>query len=361
MTQKRIGVIGWLSEFNNEYARTVAACDTNEARLAAWAKDHPDGLACRDYKEMLAAKLEAVFIATPNWLHAEMAIFFMRHGVHVFLEKPMGVNKAEIDAVLAAQQQAGVMCAIDFEWRASAGRQRVREIIRDGEIGELHGLELIHHRGGWVAEANGVWRTNPAQSGGLFFMEICHGLDMFRCVLGDITQVQSFSHPNVLPQYRDMPDNVVSHFWFANGKRGVIVSSHTSSVFNPPSFEKYHELGHDMAVIYLGTQGAIRMDCIRQQLLVVHYAEYHPDAPVGTRVEFRRREDFSHLGMNFFHDIGANQLCFLQALARGEPHHQDTLDAWKTHVVCLAAERSALTPGFPRIEIDYSPHLTIKS
>ena len=354
MTRKRIGVIGWLWDFNNEYARTVAACDTNEATIGAWAKEHPDGLASRDYKELLDARLDAVFISTPNWLHAEMATFFMRNGVHVFCEKPMGVNREEIDAVLAVQQQTGLMCAIDFELRVSSGLQRVREIVRSGEIGDLHGLEFIHHRGAWVAQGNGVWRTDPVRSGGLFFMEICHGLDMFRYMLGDVTQAQSFSHGNVLPQYHNMPDNVVTHLWFENGKMGTIVSSHTSSVFNPPAIEKYGMYGHDMAVVFLGTEGAVRMDCVRQQLLLVRYAEFHPDAPVGKRVEFNRLEDFSHVGMNFFHDIGANCQCFLKALATGVPHHQDTLDAWKTHVACLAAERSALTPGFPRIEIDYA-------
>jgi len=150
-----------------------------------------------------------------------------------------------------------------------------------------------------------------------------------------------------------MPDNVVSHFWFENGKMGTIVSSHTSSVYNS-LLARYDDHGHDMRVLFLGTTGAIRMNCITQQLLVVKYVEFHPDAPVGKRVECSRVENHSHLGMNFFHDIGDNQLHFMKALALGEAPHQDTLDAWKTHVVCIAAERSAMSPDFPRLTLDYT-------
>jgi len=353
MKQKRLGTIGWLRAIDNPFAKTVAVCDISKAKLKNWSDKHPSHQTFNDYREMVKADLDGVLISTPNWLHTEMATFFMEQGVDVFLEKPMGINRKEIDQTLAVQQATGRMCAIDFEFRVSKGLLRVKEIVESGEIGELQGIELMHHRGAWLAKGNGVWRTDPKRSGGLFFMEICHALDMMRCLMGDIEQVQSFRHSTVLPQYQDMPDNVVSHLWFEGGKKGTILSGHTSSVFDAVP-DQYEDMGHHMHINYLCTHGAIRLNCIQQSLLLVEYEDFHPDADIGKRVAFKRREDYRYHGMKVFHDIEANYQAFFKALAHGEPFHQSTLDAWKTHVACLDAERSAMDPESPRIRPDYT-------
>ncbi|MCF7853387.1 MAG: Gfo/Idh/MocA family oxidoreductase [Candidatus Pacebacteria bacterium] len=352
MRQQRIGVIGWLLHFDSPYGVTVAACDTNKEKLSAFTAKHPAVSAHTDYREMREkADLDAVVISTPNWLHQEMAEYFLRQGIPVFLEKPMGVNKAEIDSLLRTQKETGVTCAIDFEMRVSPGIVRARDIIAAGEIGDVRGIEFVHHRGAWLARGNNVWRTNPELSGGLFFMEICHEVDIFRQFAGEITHVQSFSMPNVLPQYPDtMPDNVVTHLWFEQGRRGTILSTHTSSAHPAPP-DRYDDLGHDMYIIVTGTEGAIRLECIRQKILVCKYTEYHPDADRGARVDFSRLEDYSSQKA-FFHDISANHEAFFKSCALGEPHHQDLADAWKTHVACLAAERSAIENA-RRIEVKY--------
>src|SRR3990172_9226863 len=93
-------------------------------------------------------------------------------------------------------------------------------------------------------------------------------------------------------------------------------------------------------MIFTGTEGCIRLECIRQKLLICRYGEHHPDAKRGKRVELNRIEDYSSVPA-FEHDIEGNHLAFMKCCAEGRSFHQDTLDAWKTHVVCLAAEKSA--------------------
>jgi predicted dehydrogenase len=354
LRKQRLGVIGWLYYYDNDYALTVAACDTKEKKIKDFKLLHPDADVFTDYKEMAEkSDLDAVIISTPNWFHREMAEYFLDRGVNVFLEKPMGVNKEEIDAVVRAQRRSGKICAIDFELRNSYGYKRVKEILDSGEIGSPAGLEFIHHRGGWLASGNGVWRTNPKLSGGLFFMEVCHEIDIARFLFGEISAVQSFSHPNLLPQYPDnMPDNVVTHIWFEKGFRGTIITSHTASVFNAPE-ERYDDLGHDMYWIITGTEGCIRMDDIKKKLLICRYADYHPDASIGKRVEFKRLEDYSSIPFGRFgHDIVSNHLEFLRCCSMEKPFHQDTLDAWKTHFISLAAEKSAVENS-KKIKIDF--------
>lgn len=355
ITRQRIGHIGWPSYRNDAYAVTTAVCDINEAKIKAYVASRSDVQGYTDYREMAEkAPLDAVIISTPNWLHREMAECFLAQGVHVFLEKPMGVNREEIDAVLTAQEASGKQCVIDFELRISYMTRRLRELIAAGEIGELRGFEFIHHRGAWLAEGNGVWRTQPERSGGLYFMEVCHEVDLLRYVMGEITHVQSFSAPNVLPQYPDnMPDNVVTHFWFESGARGTIMTGHTSSV-HPAATEHYGELGHDMYFVFVGTQGAIRLDCLRAKFLISTYEEFHPDADVGKVVSLNRIEDYGTMNANrFHHDISGNVNLFIKNCALGQPPVQDTRDAWRTHVVCLACEASAVGDS-GRIEIDYA-------
>ncbi len=352
MKKQRIGCVGWLFPIDTEYGKTTAVCDINEDIVGKYVDKHPDAAGFTDYREMAAGGLiDLAIIASPNALHREMAECFLEQNVDVFLEKPMGVNRVELDSILAAWQASDAHLAIDFELRISFIGRRVKELLEEGAVGRPVGVEFIHHRGAWLAEGNGVWRTDPVRSGGLYFMEVCHEIDLFRHWFGDITAVQSFANPNVLPQYPpSMPDNVCTHLWFADGVRGTIQTSHTSSVYNAKHAD-YGDQGHDMYFIITGTDGALRIDCIGQRILVCRYAEFHPDARQGKRVELERIEDYTEMAVNeFHHDISGNIARFVESMAKGEAPHQDALDAWKTHLVCLAAEESAVNDS-RRMEI----------
>ncbi len=361
MQKQKIGVIGWLYHghmhtfYNNDFGTTVAACDTNVEIVKRFQADHPEAGIFTDYREMAEKEaLDAVIISTPNWLHREMAVYFLERGINVFLEKPMGINREEIDAILAAQMKSGKICAVDFEMRVSREHRRIKEIISSGEIGEPCGFEFIHHRGAWLAEGRGVWRTKPEMSGGLAMMEGCHRIDAARSLLGEVTHVQSFSFPNVLPQYNhgNMRDNEIIHLWFEKNRRGMILHSHTSSVFDA-GIQDYAKLGHDYGYIITGSEGCIRVNINEKSVLVCCYEDYHPDAKKGRRAAFKKLEDYSAMSEEKFdHDIVGNHMVFIKCCATGEPFHQSTLDAWKTHVVCLAADKSA-DEGSSRIPVDY--------
>ena len=347
----RIGYIGWLFHDDTPFAQAHSVCDLNAEKVGEYVEKWPGTKGFADYREMAAdPQLDAVVISTPNWLHCEMAEAFLKAGKHVFCEKPMGINRAEMDRMLRAQRASGKQLAIDFEMRVSAACLRFQEIVRSGEIGEVRGIEFIHHRGGWVAEGNGLWRVDPRKSGGLYFMEVCHALDFFRFVLGEITHVQSFKMPNVFSHYApDMPDNMTSHFFFENGAVGTILTSHALSVQHAKE-EEYPAQGHDMNFVAYGTKGAMRLDAIHSEILVTRLAE-HPKGTNGRIVEFGRTEKITT--PNACHDINANRMAFLLACAEGRSHHQDAHDAWKTHAVCLAAEESALN-GSPKLAVSYA-------
>jgi len=353
--------IGWFADDDMPECRTVAFCDANRAKLDRLAAEHPGMAMYADYRELLRHPgLDAVVISTPNSVHAEQAVAALEAGKHVMLEKPMGVTRDECDRILRAQRRSGRMLTIDFEMRVSPFARRIRGLLDGGEYGTLRRIEFCHYRGCWLESGNGIWRTRPEQSGGLFFMEPIHEVDIFRFFAGEVKEVQATAGPNVLPQYR-YEDNVCAHLFFESGALGTIATSHTHSAVpaDPGGWEDtaaYHaRMGHHMSMIFTLTGGSIGVYMIANTLAVHRFEEW-PRGSGGFRVVQDRLE---HVGSGnrmgwFFHDIDAMRREFIRRCAHGLPPVQDPLDAWRSHAVCLAIEQS-VREDFRRVQVDAPP------
>ena len=98
----RVGVVGLgMGRYHvdryqaNEQADLVALCDLDQTLLEKFKGLHPQVTTYTDYQEMFAkANLDAVSIALPNILHAEVTIAALRAGLHVLCEKPMAGTPA---------------------------------------------------------------------------------------------------------------------------------------------------------------------------------------------------------------------------------------------------------------------------
>jgi len=363
----RIGHIGWLMLDDGPECETVAWCDINAQKLAEHAKRHPRIATFTDYREMLReARLDLVVISSPNFAHAEQAVAFFDAGTHVFLEKPMGINREECNRIIAAQRRSGKNLGIDFEIRVSPFARRVKSLIDGGEYGTLRRIEYLHHQGAWLEAGNGVWRTRPEKSGGLLLECPVHYIDIFRFFAGEIVSVQSTVGPNVLPHYR-FEDNICSHFFFASGVLATMLNTHTHSAIPtvPGEWENTAEymnaMGHDMSMIFTLTGGSIAVDFLTPSIMVNRFEEW-PAGSGGLRVIHDHTESFRHAGYGFFHDSDKMRWEFIRRCATGRPPVQDPVDAWRSHMVCLAAEQSA-KEDFRRVTVDYSEakkHVTQK-
>jgi glucose-fructose oxidoreductase len=91
-----------------------------------------------DLDELLATRtIDAVYIAVPNDLHAEMALVAARHGVHVLCEKPMAPTEAECMQVIRACEQRRVKLMIAYRLHFQSANLVAVEIARGGELGDL--------------------------------------------------------------------------------------------------------------------------------------------------------------------------------------------------------------------------------
>jgi predicted dehydrogenase len=210
-------------------ARVVCVSDVDEARgseLAAKLSVEYDA----DYCHMLMRDdVEAVLIASPPFMHAEMAIAAAEAGVHVFSEKPMSPTLAGCDAMISAVRKHGVKLGVGLVCRYHAAHAKVREIAASGEIGRPICMS-VHRLGGGSGRPRTVtWRLKQELSGGTLMEINAHEIDFFRFVLGDVRRVYAagglFRETGI-----DFPDVTLVSLTFASGAVGVLHSSEASAL-----------------------------------------------------------------------------------------------------------------------------------
>jgi predicted dehydrogenase len=117
----------------------VAALATSDPSKAEPFRVFAPGLRVHDSYEALLADpgIDAVYIPLPNRLHVEWSLKAMRSGKHVLCEKPMAMQAADFDALIAARDAAGVLAAEAFMIVHHPQWQRVRQLLADGAVGRL--------------------------------------------------------------------------------------------------------------------------------------------------------------------------------------------------------------------------------
>ncbi len=172
--------------------------------------------------------VDAVIVCTPHPVHAEAAIAAARGGLHVVVEKPMALDPADCDAMIAAAKESGVVLSVISQRRWYAPVQRVKAAIEEGRIGEpgLASVELLGWRGADYY-AMDDWRgTQAGEGGGVLVNQAVHQLDLLRWLLGPAIEVDAWTanlnHPEI-----DVEDTVVASIRFASGAVASFVASNS--------------------------------------------------------------------------------------------------------------------------------------
>ncbi len=164
--------------------RLVAVMSRDLDRAKAFAARH-GALRAYDSLEAVLADpdVQAVYIASPNHLHAEQTIAAVRAGKHVLCEKPMALTVEDGRRMVEAARAAGVKLGVAFHCRHHPAHRRAREVVRSGGLGEI-----VYATAYWSALALGPrpeWWSKPEQVGGGAIMGTgVHVLDLLRFVLG---------------------------------------------------------------------------------------------------------------------------------------------------------------------------------
>ena len=141
-----------------------------------------------DYRNIFD-KVDAVIIALPHNLHAQVSIEFLRRGIHVLCEKPMALTADECNRMIEAAHQSGAILSIGLVRRYYDTSRLVKQIIQDGWLGQIQSFEV--EEGGiynWPT-ASGFFFRKEVAGGGVLIDAGAHTLDMLLWWLGDYSDV----------------------------------------------------------------------------------------------------------------------------------------------------------------------------
>lgn len=200
------------------HARLVAVYDPDPAVNAEVARQF-NTRAAASVEALLAADVDAVYIASPPAAHREQALAGAARGKHVLCEKPLGLTVADAETMLAACGQAGVRLGTAFMMRFHAQHQAAMELIRDGRLGQP--VFARAQLSCWYPPIPGAWRQDPATGGGGALMDMGgHCLDLLEMFFGPVRAVSCFTHRTVHAYASE--DSAVASVRFANGALGVV-------------------------------------------------------------------------------------------------------------------------------------------
>jgi len=217
-------------------ARIVAVCDTNHRRAQERAGEWGVEKVYGDYQELLADfGIDLVELLVPHHLHAEMTVAACRAGKHVSVQKPMAMNVAEADRMIAAAHQAGVVLRVYENFVFYPPHVRAKQMIEAGEIGEPQMIRMHVSTGksktAWKVPLSAwAWRFEESKSGGgpLVFDHGYHLFSLARYLMGDVARVYAWiDRSRVIPtKYVDAPATIMVQFKSPR-RYGVMDFAHT--------------------------------------------------------------------------------------------------------------------------------------
>ncbi|WP_003542271.1 inositol 2-dehydrogenase [Desulfotomaculum nigrificans] len=229
----------------NAEIKTVSDVFMNEG-IKNWANHLGISNITTDYKEILSdPEIQAVLICSSTDTHAKFIIEAAKAGKHIFCEKPIDFNVEKINEALRTVNEAGVKLQIGFQRRFDHNFKRMKELIEEGKIGDIHIVKITSR--------------DPAPppveyirvSGGIFLDMMIHDFDMARYLSGsEVEEVYAQGSVLVDPAIGEAGDidTAIVTLKFKNGAHGVIDNSR-QAVY-----------GYDQRVEVFGSKGCLTVE-----------------------------------------------------------------------------------------------------
>ena len=241
MNVLRYGVIG-VGMMGCEHIRNLQAI--NGCAVVAFADTHePSRINAKhlvaeatsyvDYREMLAdEQLDVVVIATPNQTHSAIFDDVIKSGVHVLVEKPLGINIAECQKMIASEtqhQRPGRVVWVGLEYRYMAPTSRLIEEVESGACGAVKMIAIREHRFPFLEKVDN-WNRFSKNTGGTLVEKCCHFFDVMSLIAHSqpvsvyASGGQDVNHLDEIYDglRSDILDNAYVVVNFANGVRGTL-------------------------------------------------------------------------------------------------------------------------------------------
>ena len=234
MDEVRIGIIG-VGGMGTSHARYLRDGEVSRCVLTAVCDIVPERLdpfsdlqTFTDSRELIrSGEVDAVIIATPHYDHTTIGIDALDQGLHVLVEKPISVHKADCERLIKAHTNKKLVFAAMFNNRTRARYQKIRQLVQSGELGELVRVNWIVTT--WFRTQayydSGGWRATWAGEGGGVLLNQCpHELDLLCWFCGMPSRVTAFCGIGKR-HHIEVEDEVTAYLEYPNGATGVFVTS----------------------------------------------------------------------------------------------------------------------------------------
>lgn len=272
MTKLKIAVIGCgsiakhrhLPEYEaNENVEIAAVCDIVEERAEEFARKY-QAKAYTNYEELLAdAKIDAVSVCTPNYLHAPISIAALNAGKHVLCEKPMATSRQEALSMISAAKNNGKKLMIGHNQRFVNSHVKAKRLIENGEVGKIYSFRTAFGHPGpekWSADGEQSWFFIKDQAfiGAMGDLGV-HKTDLIRFILGEeIVEVGAFVETSAKTN-SDVDDNAVCVLKTESGVIGTLAASWS------------YVSKEDNSTIIYGEKAILRLEEDPDFSLIIHY------------------------------------------------------------------------------------------
>lgn len=253
----------------SESSELVAATRANVALLDEFANTFKIPKRYAHWQELIAdPDIDAVYIATPVYLHAEQSIAAAIAGKHVLCEKPMAMNVSECDAMIAAATLHEVKLGVAYYRHFYPVVVRIKELLNNGKIGGVVVAQINAFEWFNPPESNPrAWLLKNKLSGGGPMMDFgCHRLEVMMNLFGAPKDVRSMSSRAKFE--REVEDTAAVILEFETGTLGQVTVSHATRE------------AQDTLTIF-GSSGTIRVPVLNEGNLILSNAagerkESHP-------------------------------------------------------------------------------------
>ncbi len=205
----------------------AAICDVVPDALEKAAGGAPDAKRFSELDEMCrSGAIDAVVIATPNWLHAEHVTGALEAGVHVYCEKPLGVTIGECRAIADLARERDLRVQVGFQHRFQHGYASAKRIALRGDLGPLVRAEM---RGTDWFRPDIYFKVRPWRArwdkagGGVLMLQAIHQLDAFLWIAGTPFRVHARASSGRADV--DVESDVSALLEFPDGATGVLTAS----------------------------------------------------------------------------------------------------------------------------------------
>ena len=235
MDKVRVGIIGLgnMGKYHADYLAQgkVSRCElTAVASSTASKLEKYKALKTFDSGEKLirSGEVDAVLIATPHYSHTTLGIEAFKAGLHVMVEKPISVHKADCERLIAAAKaNPKLVFGAMFQLRTEPRYKKLKQLIDSGELGQIVRVNWIITD--WFRTeayyASGGWRaTWKGEGGGALLNQCPHQIDLLQWLVGMPSCIRAFCQ---FGRYHniEVEDNVTVFMEYPNGATGVFITS----------------------------------------------------------------------------------------------------------------------------------------